>query len=109
MLMGGWMGSLYSCRRLWDGYLGYVDGWDGGFDSVGWDYLSYWVSGKRRKGRRSADGDRTASGNMIFIEHTTDFEMFSSTSAGAVQGYGYTFHAGKFLNLCLRQETLADF
>jgi len=35
----------------------------------------------------------TASGNMIFIEHTTDFEMYSSTSEGAIQGYGYVFHA----------------
>ncbi|KAH6680504.1 pectin lyase fold/virulence factor [Halenospora varia] len=34
----------------------------------------------------------TGSGNMIFVEHTTDFEMYSSTSKGAVQGYGYTFH-----------------
>jgi len=33
---------------------------------------------------------------MIFVEHTTDFEFFSSTSAGAMQGYGYVFHAGKF-------------
>jgi rhamnogalacturonan hydrolase len=33
---------------------------------------------------------------MIFIEHTTDFEFYSSTSAGAIQGYGYVFHAGKF-------------
>jgi rhamnogalacturonan hydrolase len=48
-----------------------------------------------------ADENRTAGGNMIFIEHTTDFEMFSSTSAGAVQGYGYTFHTGRFLDLCL--------
>ncbi|KAF7861840.1 hypothetical protein EAF04_007722 [Stromatinia cepivora] len=31
-------------------------------------------------------------GNMIMIEHTTDFEMYSSTSAGAIQGYGYEFH-----------------
>jgi rhamnogalacturonan hydrolase len=30
---------------------------------------------------------------MIFIEHTTDFEFYSSTSEGAVQGYGYVFHA----------------
>ncbi|KAH8800026.1 pectin lyase fold/virulence factor [Hyaloscypha sp. PMI_1271] len=35
----------------------------------------------------------TAGGNMIFIEHTTDFEFYSSTSKGAVQGYGYVFHA----------------
>ncbi|KAJ5895618.1 hypothetical protein N7495_007309 [Penicillium taxi] len=32
-------------------------------------------------------------GNMIFIEHTTDFELFSSTSKGAVQGFGYKYHA----------------
>jgi len=34
----------------------------------------------------------TAGGNMIFIEHTSDFEMFSSNARGAVQGNGYTFH-----------------
>ena len=34
----------------------------------------------------------TAGGNMIMVEHTTDFEMFSSTSRGAVQGYGYEYH-----------------
>lgn len=34
----------------------------------------------------------TAGGNMIFIEHTSDFELFSSTSKGAVQGSGYEFH-----------------
>ena len=32
---------------------------------------------------------------MIFIEHTTDFEFYSSTSKGAVQGYGYVFHAAE--------------
>ncbi|KAI9650728.1 hypothetical protein NHQ30_000752 [Ciborinia camelliae] len=31
-------------------------------------------------------------GNMIMIEHTTDFEMYSSTSKGAIQGYGYEYH-----------------
>ncbi|KAJ5734076.1 rhamnogalacturonase rhgA [Penicillium malachiteum] len=35
----------------------------------------------------------TDGGNMIYIEHTTDFELLSSTSAGAVQGFGYVFHA----------------
>ena len=40
----------------------------------------------------------TAGGNMIFIEHTTDFEMYSSTSKGAM-GYGYVFHAGKILQV----------
>ncbi len=29
---------------------------------------------------------------MIIVEHTTDFEFFSSTSQGAIQGYGYEFH-----------------
>lgn len=41
------------------------------------------------------DLTRTDSGNMIMIEHTTDFEMYSSTSAGAIQGYGYEFHSGR--------------
>ncbi|KAF7950235.1 hypothetical protein EAE96_007526 [Botrytis aclada] len=31
-------------------------------------------------------------GNMIMIKHTTDFEMYSSTSAGAIQGNGYEYH-----------------
>ena len=35
----------------------------------------------------------TAGGNMIFIEHSNDFELFSSTSKGAIQGNGYIFHA----------------
>lgn len=34
----------------------------------------------------------TSGGNMIFIEHTSDFELFSSTSKGAIQGNGYVFH-----------------
>lgn len=34
----------------------------------------------------------TAGGNMIFIEHGSDFEMFSSTGGGAFQGDGYMFH-----------------
>ncbi|KAL1302987.1 hypothetical protein AAFC00_003303 [Neodothiora populina] len=34
----------------------------------------------------------TAGGNMLFIEHTTNFELFSSTSKGAMQGNGYEFH-----------------
>lgn len=29
---------------------------------------------------------------MIMIEHSDDFEFFSSTSAGAIQGLGYEFH-----------------
>lgn len=33
-----------------------------------------------------------AGGNMIFIEHSTDFELFSSTSKGAIQGNGYLYH-----------------
>ena len=34
----------------------------------------------------------TDAGNMIFIEHTSDFELFSTTSKGAIQGHGYEFH-----------------
>ncbi|KAG8628161.1 hypothetical protein KVT40_004034 [Elsinoe batatas] len=34
----------------------------------------------------------TAGGNMIFVQHTSDFEFFSSTGKGAVQGNGYVFH-----------------
>ncbi len=34
---------------------------------------------------------------MIFIEKTKDFEFYSSTSKGAMQGYGYEFHRGKQL------------
>ena len=50
---------------------------------------------------------------MFYIEHTTDFEFFSSTSAGAIQGYGYVFHTGKssahvrFKNLPLTSNLLA--
>ncbi|KAF4555207.1 Rhamnogalacturonase B-like protein [Elsinoe fawcettii] len=34
----------------------------------------------------------TAGGNMIFVQRTSDFEFFSSTGKGAVQGNGYVFH-----------------
>ncbi|KAK4539712.1 hypothetical protein LTR36_010423 [Oleoguttula mirabilis] len=53
----------------------------------------------------------TAGGNMIMIEHGSDFELFSSTGKGAIQGYGYTFHvegstAGPRL---LRMYEMTDF
>ncbi|KZT29600.1 glycoside hydrolase family 28 protein [Neolentinus lepideus HHB14362 ss-1] len=35
----------------------------------------------------------TSGGNMLFIEHSTDFELFSSTSKGGIQGLGYVLHA----------------
>lgn len=35
----------------------------------------------------------TDGGNMIMIEHASNFEMFSSTGKGAIQGNGYEFHA----------------
>ena len=34
----------------------------------------------------------SAGGNMILIEHTSDFEMFSSNGKGAIQGNGYIIH-----------------
>jgi rhamnogalacturonan hydrolase len=33
----------------------------------------------------------TAGGHMIIVENTSDFEFFSLTSKGAIQGYGYQF------------------
>jgi len=33
----------------------------------------------------------TAGGHMIIVENTSDFEFFSLSSKGAIQGYGYTF------------------
>ncbi|KAK4446313.1 pectin lyase fold/virulence factor [Podospora aff. communis PSN243] len=34
----------------------------------------------------------TASGTMISVQSTDDFEFYSANSKGAVQGYGYEFH-----------------
>ncbi|KAH7126106.1 pectin lyase fold/virulence factor [Dactylonectria macrodidyma] len=34
----------------------------------------------------------TDGGNMLFFQHMQDFEFYSSTSKGAIQGYGYEFH-----------------
>jgi rhamnogalacturonan hydrolase len=52
----------------------------------------------------------TAAGTMIFVEHTTDFEMYSSTSKGAVQGYGYVFHkAGTYGPRILRLYDVTNF
>ncbi|RAL14468.1 putative extracellular rhamnogalacturonase [Aspergillus homomorphus CBS 101889] len=36
--------------------------------------------------------DSTDGGNMIYIEHSSDFELFSSNSKGAMQGLGYELH-----------------
>ena len=52
----------------------------------------------------------TGAGNMIFVEHTTDFEMYSSTSKGAVQGYGYEFHkSGTYGPRILRLYDVTNF
>lgn len=32
---------------------------------------------------------------MIYIKKASNFEFYSSTSRGAVQGYGYEFHKGE--------------
>jgi rhamnogalacturonan hydrolase len=37
----------------------------------------------------------TAGGNMITVQSTEDFELYSGNSKGAVQGYGYEFHKGE--------------
>ncbi|KAI9667130.1 MAG: hypothetical protein M1831_001307 [Alyxoria varia] len=39
-------------------------------------------------------GNNDEGGNMIMIQHTSDFELFSSTSRGAMQGLGYKLHGG---------------
>lgn len=48
---------------------------------------------------------------MIFIEHSNDFELFSSTSKGAVQGLGYQLHTDGNLNgpRILRMYEVSDF
>lgn len=53
----------------------------------------------------------TGGGNMIFIEHTSDFELFSATSKGAVQGLGYQFHQKGSLSgpRILRMYEVTDF
>lgn len=38
-------------------------------------------------------------GTMISVQGTDDFEFYSGTSKGAVQGYGYEFHKGECLSL----------
>lgn len=45
------------------------------------------------------------------IEHTSDFELFSSTSSGAVQGYGYKYHVDGSLSgpRILRLYDVSDF
>lgn len=47
----------------------------------------------------------SASGNMIFIEQTTDFEFYSANSKGAIQGYGYQFHQREYSSLVPRTPT----
>lgn len=53
----------------------------------------------------------TDAGNMIFIEHTSDFELFSTTSKGAIQGHGYEFHKDGSLSgpRLLRLYDVTDF
>lgn len=55
--------------------------------------------------------NQTASGNMILVEHAQDFELFSSTSKGAVQGNGYQFHRMGSISgpRILRLQSVVDF
>jgi len=48
---------------------------------------------------------------MFMIEKTTDFEFHSSTSEGAIQSYGYTFHtgSGKYGPHILRPQQATNF
>src|SRR3569833_1569273 len=38
----------------------------------------------------------TADGSMVTVQETDDFEFYSGNSKGAIQGYGYEFHKGKY-------------
>jgi rhamnogalacturonan hydrolase len=62
-------------------------------------------------GTISRPSTATAGGNMIFIQHTSDFELFSSNGQGAVQGNGYIFHQANTLNgpRILRFYQVTDF
>ncbi|EED17175.1 extracellular rhamnogalacturonase, putative [Talaromyces stipitatus ATCC 10500] len=52
----------------------------------------------------------TAGGNMIYIEHSTDFEIYSSRGTGAIQGYGYQFHEqGQYGPRLLRLHDVTNF
>ncbi|KAH8673320.1 pectin lyase fold/virulence factor [Xylariales sp. PMI_506] len=52
----------------------------------------------------------TAGGNMILIESSSDIELYSSTSAGAIQAYGYEFHKeGEYGARILRFADVTDF
>ena len=53
----------------------------------------------------------TDGGNMILIENTSDFELFSSTDEGAVQGFGYVYHRVGSLDgpRILRLQDVSDF
>ncbi|KAJ4419268.1 hypothetical protein N0V82_005071 [Gnomoniopsis sp. IMI 355080] len=52
----------------------------------------------------------TDSGNMISIEDSTDIEVYSATSAGAIQGYGYEFHKdGSYGPRIMRCTNCVDF
>ncbi|CAK96934.1 CAZyme family GH28 [Aspergillus niger] len=56
------------------------------------------------------DKNVTDGGNMIFIEHTSDIEIFSNNSAGAIQGYGYLFHEqDEYGPRILRLNNVTDF
>lgn len=56
--------------------------------------------------RTGSDG-----GNMFMIERTSDFELFSSTSQGAMQGSGYEYHSQGSLNgpRILRLYSVSEF
>lgn len=52
----------------------------------------------------------TDSGNMIAIENSSDVEIYSATSKGAIQGYGYEFHKdGEYGARLMRCTKCTDF
>lgn len=90
------LNSLYSLWKLWSGGLGHSDRRNGCIHQPRWYHLPHRVCKACSLGKYVLLSLlSTAGGNMFFIEHTTDFEFYSSTSKGAIQGYGYVFHAGR--------------
>ena len=67
---------------------------DGSFTLSTWVSLSGGKAWALQLDGTITRGDNDDGGNMIMIQHTSDFELFSSTSKGAMQGLGYKLHGG---------------
>lgn len=58
----------------------------------------------------TADNDVRITLRYNLVEHTSDIEIFSNNSAGAIQGYGYLFHEqDEYGPRILRLNNVTDF